>query len=68
MNNILNIALVNPVVTETLPTPQTEFPTTREGEINAIEKRFDLNGCSRKGRQGAFDAFTLCPETDVSSR
>ena len=72
---IMNIALVNPAVVETLlhethgisniPCPQTVLSTTREREINAVEKGVDLHSRLRDRRQGAFGEFTLCPETPL---
>ena len=78
-NNIMNIALVNPAATETLlhgihGTSEIFHVRLLEScfrlrvrEINAVEKGVDLNGHLRKGRQAAFGAFILCPETADSS-
>ena len=73
-NNIMNIALVNAAVTETLHHGthgiseifmySSSYRAFDEREINAV----DLDGRPRRRRQCTFATFTLCPETDVPSR
>ena len=68
-NIIMNIARVSPAVAETLlhetrgisnlQCPQNCASDNKREKINAVEK-----GVLRERRQGAFGAFTLCPETN----